>query len=131
MIEEMVQTKASPKKVWQAWAEHHRWTAADEKGKNAFQVGKTGHVIEKGKRKASYEIMDIEPNKSFTTLWRAFLVKMTFTYRVEKTSKGSAIYCQIGFKGILAPVVRFFLKNKMKKMIGKSLRQFAWQVENS
>ncbi len=123
-IEESIETRVAPKKVWRAWVEH--WKRA---GKGTFKEGLQGFVIQKG-RKAPFKISNIVPNKSFQVNWHAFLMCMIFTYSVDpKVKRGSKIRCEVNFRGFLAGPVGLFLKKRLKKSVGESLEQFVSQLE--
>ena len=123
-IEEKIETKAAPKKVWRAWADH--WKHA---GHGPFREGLSGAVIQRG-RKAPFRISNVTPNKSFQVNWHAFLMCMVFTYDVKpKDKRGSIVRCRVDFRGFLGGPIGLFLKSKLKKSVRESLTQFVSQLE--
>ena len=127
-IQESMITKAPAKKVWKAWSDMYQMKTGV--GKKGFKEGHKGHVIEKG-RKVPFVIVDVKKGEGFTTVWRSFLVRMKFRYEVKQQAKGSLITCSVRFGGLFGWVARFFLRNKVRKNLAKSLEQFANQLDMS
>lgn len=126
-VEEQIETKAAPKKIWQAWNEAYR-KGGPEKKKQGFKEGAKGKIASKGKS-VPFKIIDVKKNETFTTLWKSFLVKFYFIYRVKQLPKGSLIMCRVKVGGALGFLVAPFLKKKIKKNVKTFLHDFVYQVE--
>ena len=81
-------TKASSKKVWEAWLNMHQ--SASSKGKKNFKEGYSDQLIENGK-KISYKIIDVKKGEGFTTVWNSPFIKMHFRYEVQQEKKQGLI----------------------------------------
>ena len=121
-VEESIITKASPKKVWQAWSEIYHW-------KKGIKSGGKGYVMKRGGQKVPFYITNVKKGESFTTIWKSFLVKMYFHYKVLPRSKGAVIKCRVNFGGILGWASQIFLRSKVKKNLSETLNQFANQLD--
>ncbi|MBI3508422.1 MAG: hypothetical protein HY069_02140 [Chlamydiia bacterium] len=109
-MEEIIETKVSPQVVWQAW--------------ERFQQG------EKGRAGAfKYRILQVEPGKSFSILWKTLFVRLIFTHRVELTPTGSKVGYEIQIKGLFAYPVRWLIGNKIRRNTAALLRSFVKQLE--
>ena len=126
-VEEQIETKAAPKKIWQAWNEAYR-KGGPEKKKEGFKEGTKGKVASKGKS-VRFEIIDVKKNETFTTLWKSFLVKFFFIYSVKSLPKGSVITCRVKVGGFLGFLVAPFLKKKIRKNVQSFLQDFVYQIE--
>ena len=126
-VEEQIETKAAPKKIWQAWNEAYR-KGGPEKKKQGFKEGTKGKVSSKGKA-VPFEIIDVKKNETFTTLWKSFLVKFYFIYSVKQLPKGSIITCKVKVGGPLGFLVAPFLKKKIRNNVKTFLQDFVYQVE--
>lgn len=124
-IKVTTKTKAQPKDVWSAWRKKHR----SEHGKGSFKKGYIGRA-QFGSKAAFFEVFDVEENKSFTILWKAFFVKLFFTHEVDPLKKGSEIVYKAHFKGFFAPLVRWKVGKKLKPQMEQSITQFVYALEN-
>jgi len=124
-IEVKVKTRASVKDVWSAWRKKHR----QEHGKGSFKQGFVGKSQFGGKA-AFFEVSNIEENKSFTILWKAFFVKLFFTHTAEPATKGTELTYKAQFKGIFAPLVYWRVGKKLRQQMEDSMHQFVYALEN-
>jgi hypothetical protein len=110
-MEERIETRASPGKIWEAWELAHA------KGLE----GKSGRF--------RYEIINIVPRTSFSMVWKTLFVRMTFHYSVRPTNKGSSIFFDVEMKGFFAWFVRRTLENKIRSQLRSALKSFVQQLE--
>jgi len=131
-IVEQVKTKAPAKKVWRAWADMYNMSSKKDKSSSkekGFKEGHKGYVVDKGGKKATYEITQLEPGKSFTMSWGNIFLRMFFHYSVQEEPKGSTISCRVTFRGIFAFPGALFIRKKIKTNLIEMLHRFAQQVE--
>lgn len=124
-IEESIETRASSKRIWQAFSEAYK-----RKGQTGFKEGSKGYVSSQGKS-LPFEIIDVKKGEAFTTLWKSWLVKFYFIYSVEEMEKGSRISCHVKVKGPMGFLVAPFLKKKLRKNVKQFLEDFTFQLEQS
>ncbi|MEX0961837.1 MAG: hypothetical protein WDZ28_03155 [Simkaniaceae bacterium] len=127
MIEESILSRAKPKKVWRLWQESHQW----DRKQGSFKVGQTGHAYSDKRKGSAFKIVSIEKNVSFTLEWRAPLVKIYMSHRVEPHERGSKIIYTFNLKGGLSYILRPFLKKKIRKHLKQALNEFVAVLEGS
>ena len=128
IIEEKVFTSTPAKKVWRAWQQMNNLPTKKEKI-NAFKSNKK-IVVDNGKGgKTAFKIFDVIEEKSFKMMWYSFLVNMTFFYTVEQQKRGSLIDCKVAFGGMFGWVTKLFIKNKVKKELSNTLKEFVYRLE--
>lgn len=109
--QETIETRVSPKIVWQAW--------------ERFQAG------EKGKSGAfKYQILEVDPGKSFSILWKTLFARLIFTHCVEPTDQGCRISYRIEIRGIFAYPIRMLIGKKLRKNVAVLLKSFVKQLES-
>ena len=109
-MEEIVETHVKPAVVWQAW--------------ERFQAG------QKGKEGAfKYKVLEVDPGKSFSILWKSLFTRLIFTHHVEPTEKGSRIRYQIQIRGPFAFPLKFLIGKKIQRNIAALLKSFVKQLE--
>jgi hypothetical protein len=111
-MEEIIDTKASPKTVWSAWEKIHSLQG---------QKGSAG--------KFKYKVLDVKPEESFSIVWKTLFVKMVFTHEVSATERGSRIRYRVRFKGLFAWPIRLILGEKIKKNLRDVLKAMVLQLE--
>lgn len=112
MMEESIETPVSPAVVWQAW--------------ERFQEG------QKGKQGAfRYQILTVDPGKSFSILWKSLFARLVFTHRVEPSGSGSRISYHIQIRGPFAFPLKLLIGNKLKKNVSALLKSFVKQLEST
>lgn len=124
-MEEKIETRVSPAKVWEAWEKAHELHGAKK-----IEPGLKNRSKSLGKKQFRYQILDVDPGKSFSILWKTLFVRLIFTHTVSATRKGSEIHYQVKIKGLFAWPVRWLLGNKIKNNISQVLKQIARQLEN-
>lgn len=124
-IEVKVKTRASEKDLWGALRKKHR----QDYGKGSFKKGYIGKSQFGGKA-AFFEVFDVEENKSFTILWKAFFVKLFFIYSVEPVNKGAELIYKAQFKGLFAPIIYWKIGKKLHQQMEDSMHQFVYALEN-
>lgn len=108
-MEEKIETRADARKVWQAWSHMH--SGSGEAGK------------------LKYQIINLEPNKRFTMVWKTMFLRLLLTYAVSPTSRGSEIAFDVTVKGPMGWAVRWFLAPKIQANLRDALRTFARKLE--
>jgi len=91
--------------------------------------GKKGVSKGAGHSGFKYQIQEVIDGKSFSILWKSFLVRLVFTYQVEPLSKGSEISCSVTIRGLLSKPVQWFLGNKIQKNLKAALHSLVRQLE--
>jgi len=110
-MEEIIETNVSADVVWRAW--------------ERFQTN------QKGKAGAfKYRVLDVQPGRSFSILWKTLFVRFIFTHRVEAIPRGSRISCGIEIRGLFAFPMRLLIGNKIRKNVAATLKSFVKQLEN-
>ncbi len=107
-MEERAKTKLSSVQIW------HAWDYAIQSAKN---------------QKGPYKVTEVVPYKSFELELKTLFCKLVFKHEVFAASKGAEIVYQIKLKGLLSPLLRLVLKNKMQKNLKDSLNQFISHLE--
>ena len=108
--EESIETRVSPAVVWQAW--------------DRFRSGEKGRAAG-----FKYRVLDVDPGKSFSILWKTLFVRLVFTHKVEPIQRGSRISYQIQIKGLFAWPVRFLIGKKIQRSVAALLKSFVKQLE--
>jgi len=122
MIESVIQTKVSPKKVWQAWRSAH----AMDKG---FSSGQKGVLKTNGGSKFAYRILDVKEGESFTILWKSLFVRLIFTHSVVPKANGSEISYRVQIRGLFAWPARYFLSEKIRSNLRMILVSLVKELE--
>ena len=108
--QETIETFVSSKIVWQAW--------------ERFQSG------EKGKAGVfKYKVLDVDPGKSFSILWKTLFARLIFTHLVESTGVGCRISYRIQIRGLFAYPIRFLIGKKLRSNVALLLKSFVRQLE--
>lgn len=102
-MEEQIETRVSPNLVWDLW-------------KRAIQDKKY--------------IAEVKEGEGFSLICKTFFVRMIFTHSVKPSLKGSVITYSVKIKGFFAPIVRYFLGEKMRKNIAYVLQSFVKELEH-
>ena len=124
-MEEIIEARVAPEKVWDAWERAHR--IHSEKG---IEPGlKSRSRSPEGKSKFKYEILDVIPGKSFSILWKTLFVRLVFTHSVAPSKRGSEIRYAVQIKGLFAWPVRWFLGKQIQRNIRSVLKQVVSQLE--
>jgi hypothetical protein len=113
-MEEMIETSATPAKIWQMWEMAHD-----------LQEGK------EGKKHFRYKVLQVKKGESFSILWKALFVRLIFTQRVLPTAKGSQISYRVDLKGPFGWLVKFIAGNKIKRNIAHVLHAVAKDVDST
>lgn len=113
------QTRASPEKVWHTWERAHQ---------GPFVSGSIGYM-QQGKRKISYQLLDVVPGKSFSILWKALFVRLIFSHKVTSSWAGSEIEYDVQITGPFGWMVRWLLAPKIRKHLSLVLKAFVKQLE--
>lgn len=122
------ETKVFPKIVWETWKNTHYWDT--HKGNENFRVGQKGKAVSRKGRKARFIIADIKEGKSFTLIWKAFLVRLVFNHEVLPKERGSVITYRVRFSGLFAYPVKWLLSNKLKRDLTRALKVFVNRLES-
>ncbi|MBN2479631.1 MAG: hypothetical protein JXA94_05335 [Parachlamydiales bacterium] len=120
-IEEQVETKAPKHIVFKAWADNYL--------NRGFPKGKSGYVTDNSTG-IKFKVLDVKKNKSITILWHSFFVKLLFDHIVEQQKKNSLVITKVKVQGILGPIVKFFIKNKIRKYVKMSLTKFQTDLDS-
>jgi hypothetical protein len=121
-VEEKIETRVSPQKVWASWER-----AYEKQGEGvSIQEKEKGVSKSKGFR---YQIYDVVPGKQFSIVWKTLFVRLHFSHLVVPTKWGSEIRYSVQIKGPFAWPVRFFLGNKIRRNIGLVLKAIVRQLE--
>ena len=80
LMKEIIETRVPAETVWQAWAAAH-----EGRGQGKLAAGQSGKVPFR------YQVLEVDPGKSFSILWKAYLVRLIFRQSVSTTAKGSRI----------------------------------------
>ena len=106
-------TKASPKAIWQIWTDVSNWKKWDKGLKmaamdSAFQLGAKGTITSLEGREAQFKVVEFEPGKSYTYKTKLPLGSLYVKRYLE--SKDGKLYFthEVWFKGLTAGI---FAKN--------------------
>ncbi len=111
-MEERIETRVSPEKVWSSWERAHE-------------------IVEgrKGVKKFRYQVLNVVPGKRFSILWKTLFVRLLFSHSVSPTKWGSEICYSVQIKGPFAWPVRWLLGKKIRQNIGLVLKAIVSQLE--
>lgn len=123
-MEERIETRVCPQKVWQAWEKAHL-----HHGGQAIAEGQQGISKGKSAKGFRYEIVDVIPGERFSILWKTLFVRLLFSHFVSPTNRGSEIRYSVRIKGLFAWPVRCFLGNKIRQNIRLVLKTMVSQLE--
>lgn len=123
-MEEWIETRVPPHKVWDAWERAHTLH-----GGQAIREGQKG--ISKGQtaKGFQYQVLDVVKNERFSVLWKTFFVRLLFSHSVSPTKRGSTIRYNVQIKGLFAWPVRWLLGNKIRQNIRMILKAIVKQLE--
>lgn len=109
-MEEHIQTRVSPEQVWRIW--------------------ERAHVMEEGKGKVRYKILNIKKGESFSILWKSLFVRLIFNHKVIPANKGSLISYDVQIKGPFAWPVRWLIGEKIRKNLQFVLKTIVKELED-
>jgi hypothetical protein len=124
-MEEKIETRVSPEKVWQAWEIAH---ANHESG--AIAKGRKGKSGAKNGRGFKYEILDVVKGERFSLVWKTLFLRLIFSQSVSRKKRGSEIKYSIQIRGLFAAPVRWFLGNKIRYNIRQVLKTMVRRLED-
>lgn len=112
MVRSEIKTNLSPAKVWNAW-------------KRAFEMsGGSLTPGQKSKGTIRFHILEVIEGKSYSILWKSFLTKILYTYRVSDAASGALIEIIAKPKGFFFWIVHLTLKKKIQRDLDSFLRDF-------
>ncbi len=131
-MQQVIEARVSPQKVWEAWERAHQLHGEQEenKGLQSGIQGRSRHSTTGGKKGFRYYILNVVPGKSFSILWKTFFVRLIFTHSVRPTKRGSEISYEVQIKGLFAWPVRWLLGGKIKSNIDLVLKQIVKRLED-
>lgn len=124
-MEEKIETRVSSERIWQAWESAHR-----HQGGGSLVKGYTGTVNGKTGKGIRYEVLDVDPGKSFSIVWKTLFVRLVFSQSVAPVKRGSEIRYSIAIRGPFAIPIRWLLGNKIRYNISQALKAMVKQLEN-
>jgi hypothetical protein len=129
-MEEKIETRISPERIWEAWEKAH----ASQNGATIVtgRVGQTEVNRGQGKKGArfKYEICDVVKGERFSLIWKTLFVRLIFTHSVLPKKRGSEIRYSVQIRGFFAIPVRWLLGNKIRYNISQVLKTMVKQLEN-
>jgi hypothetical protein len=120
VIEESIQTRAAPSKVWALWKQASYWEGSE----GGFTQGQQGKAFNSQKKGAAFQILSIEEGASFTLQWRAPCLKIEVNHSVTPSDGGAKIRYQFVLRGFVAWPVEFLLKRRIRGHLKKALNEF-------
>ncbi len=128
-MEEKIETRVSPERIWQAWEQAH----ISQGGSPivAGHVGKTDVNRGQGKKGQGfkYEIVDVVKGERFSLIWKTLFVRLIFTHSVLPKKRGSEIKYSVQIRGFFAIPVRWLLGNKIRYNISQVLKTMVKRLE--
>ncbi len=125
-VEEIKRARVPTELVWKAWSQSHM-----AHGGGKLENGALGQMSQGKKKGFSYEIANVVPGRSFSTVWKLFLVRLFFYHTVSPILEGSEIRYGFDLKGPLAFVLRPFLLKKIRFHLASALEAFVRKLERS
>lgn len=123
-MEETIEARVSPEKVWEAWERAHNL-------QTHVQTGQGQATKKHGSFR--YRILAVDPGKSFSIVWKTLFVRLIFHHTVRAAAKGavkgSEIRYRVEIKGFFAWPVRWWLGAKIQSNIRQVLKAIVAQLE--
>jgi hypothetical protein len=123
-MEEIVEARVPPSRVWEAWEKAHAVN-----GSAKIVEGFKGKTQTEGKKGFRYRVLNVDPGKSFSILWKTLFVRLLFHHSVHPTKRGSEIRYSFEIKGLFALPVRWLLGNKIRSNLSLVLKAIVRQLE--
>lgn len=120
-MEERIETRVSPEKIWQTWEMAHA-----KQGEETFERGKKGKSARGNFR---YEVVDIVQGESFTLVWKTLFLRLIFSHAVFPKKRGSEIVYSIKIRGFFGAPARWFLGNKIRQSVRGVLKTMVKRLE--
>jgi hypothetical protein len=124
-MEESLEIRVSPEKVWASWENAH--------AKHGSKIKEGHRGISKGEKSKGfrYQVLDVIPGRQFTILWKTLFVRLLFSHCVTPIREGSEIRYTIRIKGFFAWPVRWFLGKSIRQNVRLVLKTLAQQLEKN
>lgn len=130
-LESQVHVKATPKEVWDAWADISSWLKWDSCTKalsleKPFCSGSTGYRKAIGCFSSPISILFAEQGKRFSMKTRFFGAKVIYNYSVAPWwDEKVRVVQHIEASGFFAPLLWLFAGRKWKKRLPESMKNFS------
>lgn len=135
-IETRRKTNAEKEKIWQLWTTVNQWNFWDSDVENAqifgsFEKGTKGILKPKIGPKTTFEIIECQSFKSFTT--RSFLpfCKMDFIHQLTEKDNQLEITHRVEMKGFLTFLFSKIIGKNIEKGLSKSVENLVELAEKS
>ena len=122
LFQHQMETTASPSELWAVWTDVASWKHWDTGLKDAslkgdFKVGARGKIISLEGRSASFKILEINPDKSYTFKTKLPFCSMYIRRYCEKIDGKLFFTHQVWFKGLASGYFFRQLSPEFKKML--------------
>ncbi len=125
---------ATPDDVWNIWKDVPNWPKWDKdlewsRLNGDFAKGTTGRLKPKGWFASDFIISDLTPNQSHVNTTKMPQTKLVFKHELEKISDSQVrIQHNLRVKGLLAPLLFFTMRVKLRKAIPEALENLVAMV---
>lgn len=122
------ESKVSPEAIWQVWKDVEGWSIWDEeleycRLEGPFTAGTEGMIKPKGWSPLKFTITEAKECRGFKDITKISLgTTLEFQHSVESLPSGSVrITHRVYARGLLAPMLRFTLRRKLRAKMPRAL----------
>ena len=103
--------------IWRMWEAGYA-----QRGQSLVE-GTTGKS-----QKMSYKIAEVKPGVSFSMIWKAYLVRLVLIQALRATDTGTEISYEMQVRGLFGALLRWLLRNTVRRQLQDALNLFAEQL---
>jgi Polyketide cyclase / dehydrase and lipid transport len=133
--EELVETKASPRAIWQIWEDVKNWNSWDHGIEYStidgpFEAGTRGTLKPKGGPLVRTQLTSVEPMRSFVDESSLPLCRMVFSHFLTQSQGKTQVTHEIEMKGPFAFLFAFLIGRKMKQNLPQEMASMIKKAES-
>lgn len=125
---------ASPKEIWNLWADVTNWNRWDQavvasELNGAFQAGTSGALIPNGSPKAAFELVEVAPCQRFVVHTRPPLATLIFRHELTPEGMQTRITHQVEIVGPLSGLFARFMGKSLMEGLPLAVKRLAYLAE--
>ena len=115
------ETAASPREIWSRYADVAGWCEWSKRGvvsseiHGPFTVGTTGRMKSPRSPTMSFELVAVEPDRSFVSQIRLPFARLRFEHVLDRSASGTRITHRVTLSGPLSSLYSPFVKRSIER----------------